>query len=189
MRNLHFPRTYRTPTRDRPVRQVRVRRSAIDRSRGWLLLDGKAIPVALGRSGIRANKWEGDGATPRGSFRPLKLWWRADRTPRPKTLLPARPIGPTDAWCEDPMSRHYNRQIRLADGEPGDRLRRDDHLYDFVVEIDHNTRPRLVKRGSAVFLHLARRGYAPTAGCIAMTQGAMRYLLQRLAGTTRIEIS
>jgi L,D-peptidoglycan transpeptidase YkuD (ErfK/YbiS/YcfS/YnhG family) len=181
--------TYRTPSCDRPVRQVRVRRSAIDPRRGWLLLDGRAIPVALGRSGIKANKWEGDGATPRGVFHPEKLWWRADRSPRPKTLLPTRPIRATDAWCEDPSSRHYNRAIRLDTDQSGDRLRRDDHLYNFIVEIDHNTRPRIARRGSAVFLHLAREGYGPTAGCVAMTHGSMLRILQRIAPTTRIEIS
>jgi len=188
MGNLSLPNTYRTPKRDRAAAKVTVRRSALDRRRGWLLLDGQAIPVALGRGGIKANKREGDGATPRGSFRPRKLWWRADRHPRPQTLLPVRPITATDAWCEDPSSRHYNRAIYLADGAAGDRLRRDDHLYDFVVEIDHNTRPRVTKRGSAVFLHLARPGFQPTAGCVAMTRASMLRLLKRLGPGTRIEI-
>ncbi len=152
------------------------------------MLDRQVIPVALGRGGIIANKFEGDGGTPRGAFRPRQLWWRADRHVRPATRLPVRPITPTDAWCEDPSSRHYNRAIRLGDGAPGDRLRRDDDLYDFIVEIDHNTRPRIPHRGSAVFLHLARPGFAPTAGCVAMTRGAMLRLLRRLGRTTRIEI-
>src|SRR5437762_13830191 len=109
MRNLSFPRTCRTPTRDRPARLVQVRRSAIDPRRGWLLIDHQAIPVALGRSGIKANKWEADGATPRGLFRPVQLWWRADRSPRPRTRLPARAIQSADAWCEDPASRSEER--------------------------------------------------------------------------------
>src|SRR5262245_33237190 len=114
MRNLHFPSTCRTPSRDRAASLVRVRRSAIDPRRGWLLIDYQAIPGALGRTGIKANKWAGDGATPRGLFRPVQLWWRADRLPRPRTRLSARAIQSTDAWCEDPSSRHYNRAIRLA---------------------------------------------------------------------------
>jgi len=183
-----FPRAYGTPTCDRAALCVTVKRAAGDPRRGWLLLDGRAIPVALGRSGIRANKFEGDGATPRGSFRARKLWWRADRHPRPRTRLSAAPISPQDAWCENPQSRHYNRPIRLAIGEVGDRLKRDDHLYDFVVEIDHNVRPRIANRGSAVFLHLAREGYGPTAGCVAMNKAAMLHLLKRLGPRTRIAI-
>jgi L,D-peptidoglycan transpeptidase YkuD (ErfK/YbiS/YcfS/YnhG family) len=182
------PTTYGTLKRDRAAGVVTVRRSALDPRRGWLVLDGSAIPVALGRGGIRANKFEGDGGTPRGTFRPLRLWWRADRNARPDAKLPSRPITSSDAWCEDPASRHYNRPIKLGEGAPGDRLRRDDHLYDFVVEIDHNTRPRVAKRGSAVFLHLARPGFQPTAGCVAMTHASMLRLLKRLGKTTRITI-
>jgi L,D-peptidoglycan transpeptidase YkuD (ErfK/YbiS/YcfS/YnhG family) len=182
------PITYGTLKRDRPVRTISVRASALDPRRGWLLLDGSPIPVALGRGGIKANKFEGDGGTPRGMFRPLRLWWRADRNRRPLAKLPARPIAAIDAWCEDPSSRHYNRAIKLATGAPGDRLMRGDQLYDLVVEISHNTRPRIPKRGSAVFLHLARDGFQPTAGCVAMTRASMLRLLKRLGTTTRIKI-
>ena len=182
------PTTYGTLKRDRPARLITVRASALNPRKGWLLLDGTPIPVALGRGGIKANKFEGDGGTPRGTFRPLRLWWRADRYGRPRAKLPARPIAANDAWCEDPASRHYNRAIRLAPGTPGDRLRREDHLYDFVVEIDHNTRPRITRRGSAVFLHLARDRFLPTAGCVAMTRGSILKLLKRLGPATRIKI-
>jgi L,D-peptidoglycan transpeptidase YkuD (ErfK/YbiS/YcfS/YnhG family) len=99
-----------------------------------------------------------------------------------------RAIRPEDAWCEDPGDRHYNRPLRLAPGRGGDRLRRDDHLYDFIVEIDHNTEPRIAGRGSAVFLHLARANFAPTAGCVAMTKSAMLRLLRRIGPDTRIVI-
>ena len=73
-----------------------------------------------------------------------------------------------DGWCEDPRDRRYNQPIRLAPEQPGDRLRRADHLYDLIVELDHNTRPRIAGRGSAVFVHVARPGFAPTAGCVAL---------------------
>ena len=110
-------------------------------------------------TGIKADKREGDGGTPRGRFRPVRLWWRADRLPRPRTSLPVRRIGRDDAWCEDPHDRRYNRAFRRSANEPGDRLRRDDGLYDLIIEIDHNTRPRVAGRGSAVFIHVARPGF------------------------------
>ena len=147
-----------------------------------------ALPVALGRSGIRANKREGDGGTPRGRFRLKRLWWRADRLPRPMTPLPVRPITPADGWCEDAADRRYNRPIRLNPGQPGDRLKRQDALYDLIVELDHNTRPRIAGRGSAVFVHVARPGFAPTAGCIALKSDALRRLIARLGPRTRIVI-
>ena len=144
------------------------------------------VPVALGRGGIIANKREGDGGTPKGTFRPRRLWWRADRFPRPQTFLPVRAIQPDDAWCEEPASRHYNRPLKLGSSEGGDRLRRDDHLYDFIIEIDHNSQPRIAGRGSAVFLHLARTNFSPTAGCVSMTKAAMLHLLRRIGPDTKI---
>lgn len=156
------------------------------RTRGVLRAGGRIIAVVLGRSGIRADKREGDGATPAGQFRPLRLWWRADRGPRPPTALPARPITPDLAWCENPADRRYNRPFRRSASEPGDRLWRADALYDLIVEIDHNTRPRIAGRGSAVFLHLARPDRSPTAGCIAMGRADLRRLLARLGRRTRI---
>ncbi len=110
------------------------------------------------------------------------------RDPRPATTLPLRAITPSDGWCEDPADRHYNQPIRLQPGDGGDRLRRDDHLYDYIIEIDHNQRPRVAGRGSAVFVHLARDNFGPTAGCIAMRKNAMLQLLRRIGPRTRIVI-
>src|SRR5204863_1531318 len=107
---------------------------------------------------------------------------------RPRTGLSIRAIGPNDVWCEDPAHRRYNQPVRLDHDHAGDRLSRDDHLYDFVIELDHNTRPRVAGRGSAVFLHLARTGFSPTAGCVAMTRSAMLRLLERIGPATRIVI-
>jgi L,D-peptidoglycan transpeptidase YkuD (ErfK/YbiS/YcfS/YnhG family) len=159
-----------------------------DRRRGWITAGPLRIAVALGRTGIKANKREGDGATPAGRFRPVRLWWRKDRAPRPPVLLPTRPIDPADGWCEDPADRRYNRPIRLEPGAPGDRLTRRDGLYDLVIEIDHNTRPRIAGRGSAVFIHVARPGLGPTAGCVAMPAAALRRLVRRMGPKTRIVI-
>lgn len=167
---------------------LRVRAAPGTLSQGVLLTGPLRITIALGRGGIRADKREGDGGTPRGRFRLLRLWWRPDRGFRPRTLLPMRRIGPDDGWCEDPADRRYNRPIRLAPGSAGDHLRRADNLYDLVIEIDHNTRPRAAGRGSAVFIHVARPGFAPTAGCVALAKPALRRLLERLGPRTVMEI-
>jgi L,D-peptidoglycan transpeptidase YkuD (ErfK/YbiS/YcfS/YnhG family) len=153
-----------------------------------LLAGHLAIPVVLGRSGIMANKREGDGGTPLGRFRLRRLWWRPDRWPRPATRLPSRRLTPDVAWCEDPADRRYNRPFRRSANEPGDRMWREDRLYDLIIELDHNTRPRIAGRGSAVFVHVARPGFAPTAGCVALTEAALRRLLERAGPRTRIDI-
>ena len=188
MDNSRFSDTYRKIRRDGPLASIRVHPAAGDPRRGWLTAGPSTIPVALGRGGIIANKREGDGGTPKGTFRPRQLWWRADRFPRPRTFLPIRAIRADDAWCEDPASRHYNRPLALGHDNNGDRLKREDHLYDFIIEIDHNTQPTIAGRGSAVFLHLARPDFSPTAGCVSMTKSAMLQLLRQIGPHTKIVI-
>jgi L,D-peptidoglycan transpeptidase YkuD (ErfK/YbiS/YcfS/YnhG family) len=174
--------------RRRSFSMLRVRVRSESRSSGVLLAGALAIPVVLGRAGIRANKFEGDGTTPRGRYRLVRLWWRADRYGRPQTLLPTRRITRELAWCEDTTDRRYNRPFRRSAREEGDRLWRDDPLYDYVIELDHNARPRVAGRGSAVFIHVARLNRSPTAGCVAMGRAELRRLLARLGPTTRIAI-
>ena len=172
----------------RSLSRITVRRKAGASSRGWLIAGMLALPVALGRGGIKANKREGDGGTPRGSFRLRQLWWRADKHPRPATSLPVQRITPADGWCENPADRRYNRPIKVPADAAADRLTRKDNLYDFIIEIDYNTRPRIAGRGSAVFIHAARKGFAPTAGCVALELGALRKILSRLGPHTRIVV-
>jgi L,D-peptidoglycan transpeptidase YkuD (ErfK/YbiS/YcfS/YnhG family) len=172
----------------RALALLRVRTRPGDRSRGVLLAGRHAVPVVLGRAGIRANKREGDGSTPVGRFRLRHLWWRPDRHPRPRTLLPTTRIDHDVAWCEDPADRRYNQPFRRSANEPGDRLWRDDRLYDLLIEIDHNTKPRVAGRGSAVFLHVARPDRSPTAGCIAFLANDLLRLLRRASTRTEIVI-
>jgi len=182
--NIRYNGLMHQPT----FRRLRVRTRPATRTQGWLAAGSLAIPVALGRGGILANKREGDGGTPRGEFRLLRLWWRADRHPRPRTQLPVRRISRRDGWCEDPRDRHYNQPVRVPQDAAGDRLWREDRLYDFIIEIDHNACPRVAGRGSAVFIHVARPGFTPTAGCVAMTLPRLRWLLGRVGPRTRIRI-
>jgi L,D-peptidoglycan transpeptidase YkuD (ErfK/YbiS/YcfS/YnhG family) len=167
---------------------IHVRAKPGSRSQGVLRAGPLALPVALGRGGIKANKREGDGATPRGTFRLKRLWWRKGRHPRPATLLPVTRIKPDDGWCEDPSDRRYNQRIKVPEESKADRLTRLDNLYDFIIELDHNTRPRVAGRGSAVFIHVARPGFGPTAGCVALNINALRRLLARLGPRTRIVV-
>jgi L,D-peptidoglycan transpeptidase YkuD (ErfK/YbiS/YcfS/YnhG family) len=178
----------RQAKRKTSLRRLAVRRKPGEPARGILHAGPLTLPAALGRGGIKANKREGDGATPRGAFRLKRLWWRADRHPRPSTLLPVRRITGADGWCEDPADRRYNLPLALPPGSKADRLKREDRLYDFIVEIDHNTRPRIAGRGSAVFVHVARPEFAPTAGCVALTMPALRRLLARLGPRTKIMV-
>jgi L,D-peptidoglycan transpeptidase YkuD (ErfK/YbiS/YcfS/YnhG family) len=150
-------------------------------TRGIVRLGGLMLPCALGRSGRRARKREGDGATPVGCWRMERVLYRSDRGPRPATGLPVRPIAPSDGWCDDPSDRNYNRPVRHPYPSSAERLWRTDNLYDLIVVLGHNTRPRVVGGGSAIFMHVARPNFAPTEGCIALRREHLLRLLQRLA--------
>lgn len=158
------------------------------KQRGVLLWRGSRIPVALGRAGIRHDKREGDGATPAGTWRLVELRWRADRGARPATGLPNRPIRPDDGWCDDPADRRYNRPVRLPVRASHEEMWRADRLYDLVIVLDHNQRPRKARGGSAVFLHLERPDGGPTAGCVAFRPADLARLLPHLRAGMRLTI-
>jgi len=164
------------------IRAVFLSRAA---RRGVLSLGGALYRCAFGRAGIAADKREGDGATPMGRFALRRVFFRPDRGPRPATALATVPLTPDLGWCEDPSSARYNRLVRLPASSrherPHDHMWRDDRLYDICVEIAYNDDPVVKGRGSAIFLHLARPGYAPTQGCIAVGERDMRRLLARLS--------
>lgn len=158
-----------------------VIRSAPGRpSQGLMVLAQGVKRVALGRSGTLTLKREGDGATPLGRFRIRQVFYRADRVSRPRSLFPTRAISSRDGWCEDPSDRNYNRLIKLSPGSNADRLQRPDHLYDVILVLGYNDRPRVRGKGSAIFVHLARQGYAPTAGCIGLLRRDLQNLLAQL---------
>lgn len=167
---------------------IRVRRSPLDPRRGWLTAGPLTLPCALGRSGTSRAKREGDGASPVGRFRLLQAFYRPDHGPRPRTGLGLRPIRPGDGWSDDVRDRRYNRLVPLPCPTGHEKMWRDDHLYDVVIDIAWNRGPVKRGRGSAIFLHLARPGFLPTEGCVAVEPRMIRRLMERIGPRTRIEI-
>jgi L,D-peptidoglycan transpeptidase YkuD (ErfK/YbiS/YcfS/YnhG family) len=125
-------------------------------------------------------KREGDGGTPIGRFPIRQVLYRADRGMRPRTKLRVHAIRASDGWCEDPENRNYNRLVSLSARSTADHLMREDHLYDVVLVLGYNDRPRVRGKGSAIFVHLARDGLTPTAGCVALTRRDILALLAEL---------
>ena len=161
-------------------RAIVVRRAPGDAHKARIALRHGVRPAALGCTGIRALKREGDGGTPLGRFAVRQVLYRADRIPRPRTPLPVRAIRDHDGWCDDPTSRNYNRLITLPSRRSAEGLKRDDHLYDLVLVLGYNDRPRVMGKGSAIFVHLARSGFTPTDGCIALNRHDLTMLLAEL---------
>lgn len=146
------------------------------------------MPCALGRAGIVRRKREGDGGTPAGRFRVLAILYRPDRIRRPRTSLPVRPIRRQDGWCDDPGSRLYNRPVTLPHPAHHERIWREDRLYDVVVDLASNRRPAVPGRGSAIFLHVARPGFGPTEGCVAVRRDVIGRLVEGIGPWTRLRI-
>jgi L,D-peptidoglycan transpeptidase YkuD (ErfK/YbiS/YcfS/YnhG family) len=161
----------------RGARRITVFSSPRERHRGILHCGGLMLKCALGRSGVTYLKHEGDGATPAGRHRLLFLDYRSDRLARPRTQLSTRVLRRNDGWCEDPGHGRYNCAIRLPSSAGHESMWREDNLYDLVGVFDWNMRPRIRGRGSAIFLHLCRSGYGPTAGCVALEKSDLLRLL------------
>lgn len=166
----------RSKIRERITFSVRTRPG--NRQQGLALIRSRTYACALGAAGIRVYKREGDGSTPAGCWKLLGVLYRADRMPRPVTALPVNAISASDGWCDAPNDRNYNSPVKLPYPRSAEEMWREDSIYDIVVVLDHNTRPRKRCRGSAVFIHLAREGYSPTQGCIALGEQDLRMLLE-----------
>lgn len=158
-------------------------------SKGILAWAGQTFPCALGRGGIRAIKREGDGATPLGPMRLLHGYVRAGRLPAAWSPLPFRPIRANDGWCDAPADRNYNRRVTLPYPASSETMRRTDRLYDCVVVLDYNIRPRRRGMGSAIFFHIAREGFSPTEGCVAVSARVMTRLLPHLSRRSVLVVS
>jgi len=148
---------------------------------GTFALDGGLVRCALGRTGVvdAARKREGDGASPLGTWPMRRLLYRADRGGHPLTGLPAQAIHQSDGWCDAPGDPAYNRMVTLPYPASAEHLWLEDHVYDLIVVLGHNDDPPVAGLGSAIFLHLARPDFAPTAGCVALARPDLERVLTR----------
>lgn len=135
---------------------------------GRLVAGGRSFRCALGSGGVRRDKREGDRATPCGRFPLRRIFYRADRVAAPETALPSRALTAEDGWCDAPGDPAYNQLVRLPCDSRHETLWRDDHVYDVIAVLGYNDDPPVAGRGSAIFLHVARDGYAATEGCVAL---------------------
>ena len=180
---------YRPDANDGPgLTRLTVRARPGNPSQGFLIAGGTVFPCALGRGGISANKREGDGATPLGAMRILSGYFRGDHVAARRTRLTMRQIHPGLGWCEVPDDRNYNRPVRIPYGASHETMRRADRLYDYCLVLDWNISPRRRGRGSAIFFHLARPGFTPTQGCVAVTAKVMARLLPYLSDRTILQV-
>lgn len=178
-------RTYRPAS----AATLAVRPRPANPRQGVIRFKALTIRCALGKGGVSARKREGDGATPLAAMRLLGGYLRRDRRAGSPNRLGLLPIDARLGWCDASGDRNYNRPVKLPYPASAEAMRRGDGLYDFCIVLDWNIAPRRREAGSAIFFHLARPGYAPTEGCIAVSRRDMVRLLPHLSRRTVVRVS
>jgi L,D-peptidoglycan transpeptidase YkuD (ErfK/YbiS/YcfS/YnhG family) len=156
---------------------------------GQLTWPDGSTRAACGKGGVRADKREGDGASPTGTFALVSAFYRPDRVSPPPTGLPLTSLSPDMGWVDDPADPSYNRLVTLPYPASHEDLWRDDAIYDVIVVIGYNTAPIVPGAGSAIFLHVSRPDFSPTEGCIAIAKPVLLSLLGLLGPGSTITIA
>ena len=154
---------------------------------GELHFLNKIYKCALGKNGINKKKIEGDCCTPAGTYTLGPLYYRSDRIKNIKTNFNTIAIEKNMFWSDDPQSEHYNKLIRFKDSSY-ENLYKINHTYDIVLVINYNINPIINGRGSAIFMHLAKKDFSPTSGCIALKKKCIFEILEKLDITDEIKI-
>ena len=146
------------------------------------------IKCSIGKNGITKNKQEGDLKTPKGIFKLKKIFYRKDRIKFIKTYLKKKFIKKNIGWCDDPASKYYNREIKFPFKDSAEKLWRKDNIYDIIIILNYNFNPIIKNKGSAIFLHICKKNYAPTKGCVAINKKDMMGLLANIKNNTKLII-
>tara|TARA_B100001093_G_scaffold320596_1_gene305928 strand:+ start:288 stop:779 length:492 start_codon:yes stop_codon:yes gene_type:complete len=154
---------------------------------GTLIHNKKRYKCALGKNGIAKRKKEGDKKTPAGLFSLGKVYYRKDKIRNLKTNLKKIVIKKKMAWCDDPNNKFYNK-LTFTNDKSKEKLYRKDNLYNIIVVINYNIKPIMKNKGSAIFIHLARKNYSGTMGCIGLKKKDLLDILKTVKKRTKIKI-
>jgi L,D-peptidoglycan transpeptidase YkuD (ErfK/YbiS/YcfS/YnhG family) len=156
---------------------------------GYLKYKDLKFKCALGKAGIGKKKIEGDNITPKGDFRIVKIYYRKDRLKKLSSKFTLIEITKSMGWCDDPKSRKYNQPIRLPTKYSHEILYRRDNIYDLILVLNYNMKPVIKNKGSAIFIHIAKKNYKKTLGCVALKKNDLIKILQIIKRKTKIKIS
>jgi L,D-peptidoglycan transpeptidase YkuD (ErfK/YbiS/YcfS/YnhG family) len=126
-----------------------------------------------------AQKREGDGRTPSGSF---GFGFFFGVLADPGVQFPYRQVsGRNIVWDDDPASPLYNQWVDTTMTSAGIAPEAMDQTpaYDYGAVIDYNTGPTVPGDGSAIFFHVS--GGGPTAGCVSLPTGELLSVLRWLS--------
>ena len=155
---------------------------------GYLKYQDLKFKCALGKAGIRKKKKEGDNITPKGIYKIIKIYYRDDRIKKISSKFKLIKITKKMGWCDDPKSEKYNQLIKLPNKYSHEKLYKKNNTYDLLLVLDYNMKPIVKNKGSAIFIHVAKRNYRPTAGCIALKKKDLLKLTKIIKLSTKILI-
>jgi L,D-peptidoglycan transpeptidase YkuD (ErfK/YbiS/YcfS/YnhG family) len=156
---------------------------------GYLKYKNLKFRCALGKAGIKNKEKEGDNITPQGIFKITKIYYRPDKIRKIKAFIKLIKIKKNMGWCDDSKSNHYNKQIKLPNKFGYERLHRNDSLYDIILVLNYNTNPTIKRKGSAIFIHVSKKSYKKTKGCIALKKEHLLKLIPLIKKNTKIKIN
>ena len=155
---------------------------------GLLKYKNLKFKCALGKAGIGEKKKEGDFITPKGKYKITKVYYRADRIKKIKTNFRLYQIKKNLGWCDDPLSKNYNKLIKLPSKFGHEKLYRKDKLYDLILILNYNFKPIIKNKGSAIFIHIANKNYKKTMGCIGLKKKDLIFILKDIKKNIIVKI-
>ena len=145
------------------------------------------MKCAIGKKGIGRKKKEGDLITPKGQFKIKLILYRKDRV-KLKTKLKKVAIQKNMVWCDDPKSQRYNQLVKLPFNFRHEKLYKKENIYDIVLVLNFNMSPAKKKKGSAIFIHVAKKNYKKTEGCVAIRKSELLKIVRELETNTKVKI-
>ena len=146
------------------------------------------VKCAIGKRGIGLKKKEGDLITPIGQYKIKYVLYRKDRIKKIQTKLRKIVIKRNMGWCDDPKSKNYNKLINLPFNYSYEKLFKKENTYDIILVLNYNMRPIKKNKGSAIFIHIAKKNYKKTLGCIAINKTDLLKLLKKIKINTKAMI-
>ena len=154
-----------------------------------LFIDDYKVNCSIGKRGIRIKKKEGDLITPKGKFRIKYILYRRDRISKFRAKIRKIAIKKNMGWCDDPNSKKYNKLVKLPCNYKAEKLYKKNNTYDILLVLNYNMSPIKKNKGSAIFIHIAKRNYAPTAGCVAINKNDMKKIIKKISKRTLVFIN
>ena len=154
-----------------------------------LIYNNYRIKCAIGKRGIRKKKEEGDFITPIGLHKINYILYRKDRIKKLDTILKKLPIKKNMGWCDDSRSKKYNKLIKTPFTYSYEKLFKKENIYDIILVLNYNMNPIKKNKGSAIFIHIAKKGYKSTKGCVAIKKIELIKLLKDIKKNTKVKIT